>query len=156
MGTRIFDNLGFTCHSLPPWSGVQPPELMVPISSELWAPFATVDLHLFPLDVRAVFFFPSNFARWAFLWIFHHAWKSRSFVGSRTLNLKYFRLTSEPELYLQYRHSLLLLKLYNGEHSMEWIHLKNPHQFNRKNRKFTIARNNNLEGIIYWWICCPF
>jgi hypothetical protein len=31
--------------------------------SELWAPFATVELHLFPKDVRTVFFVPSNFAR---------------------------------------------------------------------------------------------
>jgi hypothetical protein len=55
--------LRFTCIWLPPWVGVQPPELIGPICSELWAPFATVELYLFPLDVCAVFFFTSNFAR---------------------------------------------------------------------------------------------
>jgi hypothetical protein len=67
-GSRSY--LQCTCRSLPPWAGVQPPELMGPIYSELLAPFATVELHLFPLDVRAVFFFPSNFARRALPWIF--------------------------------------------------------------------------------------
>jgi hypothetical protein len=60
-GTRSY--LRFTCRSLPPWAGVQPPELMGPICSELWAPFPTVELHLFSVRCPRRLLFPVYFCK---------------------------------------------------------------------------------------------
>jgi hypothetical protein len=69
----------------------------------LGVPFVTVELHFLSVRFLTVFFFPSNFARWALPWIFHHPRKSRAFVGSRTQVLsfrspKFFHCASQPRL----------------------------------------------------------
>jgi hypothetical protein len=95
--------LGLTCRSLPPWLG--------PSLRSCWGLFVQ-NCEFFsrqwnciftPSDVLTVFFFPSNFARWAYIlpWNFR-ARKLQSFVGSRTRVLsfcspKFFHCASRPQ-----------------------------------------------------------
>jgi hypothetical protein len=55
----LWSYLWFTCRSLSPWAWVQSPKLLIgPICSELWVPFAKVELHLLSNGCTRSLLFP--------------------------------------------------------------------------------------------------